>query len=80
MFLPASVCTSWLYKAAPENTLPAFALTVAMGAQEIELDLWSNKDGGSVVCHDPTLDITTNGKGLISEMTIKEIKALDAGT
>ena len=67
-------------KAAPENTLPAFALAVSMGAQEIELDLWPNKDGDLVVCHDPTVDRTTNGKGLISEMTTKEIKSLDAGT
>lgn len=67
-------------KAAPENTLPAFALAVSMGAQEIELDLWPNKDGDLVVCHDSTLNRTTDGNGLISEMTTKEIKALDAGS
>lgn len=66
-------------KAAPENTLPAFALAVSMGAQEIELDLWPNKDGDLVVCHDSSVTRTSDGKGLISEMTTKEIKALDAG-
>ena len=64
---------------APENTLPAFALAVSMGADEIELDLWPSKDGDLIVCHDPKVDRTTNGSGIISEMTTKEIRALDAG-
>jgi len=64
---------------APENTLPAFALAVSMGAQEIELDLWPSKDGDLIVCHDPKVDRTTDGSGIISEMTTKEIRALDAG-
>lgn len=64
---------------APENTLPAFALAVSMGADEIELDLWPSKDGDLIVCHDPKVDRTTNGSGIISEMTTKEIRQLDAG-
>ena len=64
---------------APENTLPAFALAVSMGADEIELDLWPSKDGDLIVCHDPKVDRTTNGSGIISEMTTKEIRKLDAG-
>lgn len=66
--------------AAPENTMPAFALAVAMGAQEIELDLWPSKDGDLIVCHDSRVDRTTDGKGVIGEMTTKEIRALDAGS
>ncbi len=64
---------------APENTLPAFALAASMGADEIELDLWPSKDGDLIVCHDPKVDRTTNGSGVISEMTTREIRALDAG-
>lgn len=64
---------------APENTLPAFALAVAMGAQEIELDLWPSLDGDLIVCHDPKVDRTTTGAGLITELTTAQIKALDAG-
>lgn len=65
---------------APENTLPAFALAVSMGADEIELDLWPSKDGDLIVCHDAKLDRTTDGKGIISEMTTREIRELDAGS
>lgn len=65
---------------APEDTLPAFALAVAMGAQEIELDLWVSKDGHLIVCHDPSVDRTSNGTGFIKDLTLKEIKALDAGS
>ena len=64
---------------APENTLPAFALAAAMGADEIELDLWPSKDGDLIVCHDPKVNRTTDGEGIISEMTTKEIRQLDAG-
>lgn len=64
---------------APENTLPAYALAVAMGAEEIELDLWPSKDGDLIVCHDPYVDRTTNGTGTITELTTAEIRALDAG-
>lgn len=64
---------------APENTLPAFALAVSMGAPEIELDLWASKDGDLIVCHDPKVERTTGCKGVVSEMTTKEIRALDAG-
>lgn len=65
---------------APENTLPSFALAVAMGAQEIELDLWPSKDGDLIVCHDKSVDRTTDGTGLICDLTTAQIRALDAGS
>ena len=65
---------------APENTLPAFALAVSMGAPEIELDLWPDKDGHLIVCHDPKVDRTTDGSGMICDLTTSEVKALDAGS
>ncbi|HWR21971.1 MAG TPA: glycerophosphodiester phosphodiesterase family protein [Feifaniaceae bacterium] len=64
---------------APENTLPAFAAAVMAGAGEIELDLWPTADGEIVVCHDPTVDRTTDGKGAIGALTYGEIAKLDAG-
>lgn len=68
------------HTAAPENTLPAFAMAVALGAEEIEFDLWPSKDGDLFVCHDPAVDRTTDGKGLIAGLTTKELRALDAGS
>lgn len=64
---------------APENTLPAFASAIALGAEEIELDLWPTVDGEIVICHDSTVDRTTDGAGRINELTYEEIVRLDAG-
>lgn len=65
---------------APENTLGSFALALQQGAEGIELDVHISRDGEIVVCHDPTLDRTTNGSGLICEKSWNEIKLLDAGS
>ncbi|MBQ3231556.1 MAG: glycerophosphodiester phosphodiesterase, partial [Clostridia bacterium] len=64
---------------APENTLPAFQMAVDMNADGIECDIHFSKDGHFIVCHDETVDRTSNGTGIISEMTLDEIKALDFG-
>jgi len=64
---------------APENTLPAFGAAVAMGAEEIEFDLWSTADGVLVSCHDSTLERVSNGTGKIYEHTYAELMALDFG-
>ena len=68
-----------LSRACPSNTLPAFGAAVALGVHEIEFDLWLSRDGVPVVCHDPTVDRTTNGVGSIDQMTWPEICELDAG-
>lgn len=68
-----------LSQACPENTLPAFAAAMACGAHEIEFDLWTSRDGVPVVCHDPSVDRTTNGKGNIAELDWDDIRRLDAG-
>jgi len=68
-----------LSRACPENTLPAFAAAMACGAHEIEFDLWTSRDGVPVVCHDETVDRTTDGKGKITGMTWEDIQRLDAG-
>lgn len=63
----------------PENTLPAFAAAIECGAQEIELDLRESRDGVLVVCHDATVDRTTNGTGRISALDWTKLRQLDAG-
>ncbi|MBQ8742038.1 MAG: hypothetical protein IJZ03_01565 [Clostridia bacterium] len=65
--------------AAPENTMPAWGAAVALGAKEIEFDLWSTSDGVIVSCHDMYLDRVSNGKGIIYEHTYKELSELDFG-
>lgn len=63
----------------PENTLPALAEAVRLGAHMIEFDIQLTKDGAIVLMHDFTVDRTTNGKGKVADLTLAEIKALDAG-
>lgn len=63
----------------PENTLAAFEEAIRVGADGIELDVHLSKDGEIVVIHDETVDRTTNGSGLVKEMTLAELKELDAG-
>jgi hypothetical protein len=65
---------------APENTLAAFKKAIDLGADGIELDVHLSKDGEVVVIHDRTIDRTSNGKGQVAEMSLKELKALDFGS
>jgi glycerophosphoryl diester phosphodiesterase len=63
---------------APENTLEAFALAVSMGADGVELDVHISADGELIVIHDEKVDRTTNGTGYVKDMTLQQLKALDA--
>jgi glycerophosphoryl diester phosphodiesterase len=65
---------------APMNTIPAFELAADQGADGVELDVHLTKDGHPVIVHDFTVDSTTDGSGLVREMTLAEVKALDAGS
>lgn len=65
---------------APENSLPAFGAAVALGAEEIEFDLWQTRDGEIVSTHDARVDRTSNGTGLVYEHTYAELAALDFGS
>ena len=65
---------------APMNTLPAFELAAKQGAHGVELDVHRSKDGHPVIVHDFTVDETTNGEGRVQQMTLAELKALDAGS
>lgn len=65
---------------APENTMPAFIEALNQGADAIECDIQITKDGVPVVIHDDFLHRTTNGFGMVHELSFKEIKKLDAGS
>lgn len=65
---------------APENTIPAFELAIAMNADYIEIDIQLTKDRIPVVIHDVTVNRTTNGKGYVKNMTLEQMKGLDAGS
>ena len=59
--------------------MPAFGAAVALGAEEIEFDLWSTKDGVLVSCHDDTLDRVSNGSGKLYNYTYEELLQFDFG-
>lgn len=63
----------------PENTLEAFVYSARMGVDVLELDVHATKDGALVVLHDASVDRTTDGRGRVNELTLDEIKKLDAG-
>ena len=64
---------------APENTLEAFRLAVEAGAGGLELDVHMTLDKEIVVIHDATVERTTEGSGVVAEMKLDELRALDAG-
>lgn len=63
----------------PENTLSAFQKVFDLGVDVIELDVRGTSDGTLVVLHDASVDRTTDGSGRVNEMSIGEVKKLDAG-
>jgi glycerophosphoryl diester phosphodiesterase len=67
-------------KQAPENTMPAFRRAIELGAGGIELDVHLSRDGHLVVTHDEQLERTSNGKGLVRDKTLSELKSLDFGS
>lgn len=61
-----------------ENTLSAFSKGLEAGADMIELDVHLTSDGAVVVCHDDSIDRTTDGKGRIEDMTLDQFKSAKA--
>ncbi|HBB29774.1 MAG TPA: hypothetical protein DC000_11135, partial [Clostridiales bacterium] len=74
----------WAHRGAsgyyPENTISSFEGAIKQSADGIELDVHLSKDGYLIVCHDETLNRTTNGKGFIKQYDLYELKQLDAGS
>lgn len=65
---------------APENTIASIAASAALGVEGCEFDLRLSRDNKTVIIHDQTVNRTTNGKGLVSDLTSTQIKRLDAGS
>jgi glycerophosphoryl diester phosphodiesterase len=65
---------------APENTMAAFRKAVALGATFIETDLQLSRDARFVAIHDATVNRTTNGQGVVHDMTLADLRKLDAGS
>jgi glycerophosphoryl diester phosphodiesterase len=63
----------------PENTLASFASALELGAAVVEFDVHLSRDGEVIVIHDPTVDRTTDGHGVVKQLTHAEIKRLSAG-
>jgi glycerophosphoryl diester phosphodiesterase len=63
---------------APENTLASFKKALEIGVDATELDVRKTRDGELVVMHDADVKRTTNGKGLVSDMSLAQIKALSS--
>lgn len=64
---------------APENTIPSFALALALGADVLELDVHASSDGVVCVMHDAELERTTDGYGQLREHPWRSLQVLDAG-
>jgi Glycerophosphoryl diester phosphodiesterase len=65
---------------APENTIEAMELGVSHGADALEFDVRLSADGEVVVIHDPRVDRTTDGTGEVAQMTLSELRALNASS
>lgn len=63
----------------PENTMAAFRHAEQVGADELELDVQLSADGVPIVCHDETVDRTTDGSGAVVSLTAAQLASLDAG-
>lgn len=59
----------------PENTLVSFEKAIEMGADGMELDVHLSIDGHLIVIHDETIDRTTNGKGVVNQLTLQKLKS-----
>jgi glycerophosphoryl diester phosphodiesterase len=64
---------------APSSTMVALRRAVDVGADALELDVHCTLDGHLVVCHDATVDATTDGTGRIAALSLDEVQALDNG-
>ncbi|CCH27434.1 glycerophosphodiester phosphodiesterase family protein [Actinosynnema sp. NPDC047251] len=64
----------------PEHTLAAYELAVAQGADGVECDVRLTRDGHLVCVHDRTVDRTSDGRGVVSAMTLEELRRHDYGT
>ena len=74
------VCHRGACRHAPENTIASSMAAARLGGDIVELDVQQSRDGVLYVLHDATVDRTTNGSGLITNMDSKDLDKLDAGS
>jgi glycerophosphoryl diester phosphodiesterase len=79
LVFPAVVAHRGASSTRPENTLPSFEEALRLGAHIVEFDVRLTRDGVPVVIHDPAVDRTTDGSGLVHELTAAEIASLRTG-
>lgn len=65
---------------APQNTLHAFLKAAELKSDGVETDVHVTRDGHLVLCHNGTVDKTSNGRGRISELSLSDLKAFDFGS
>lgn len=65
---------------APENTLAAFEQAIQLGVDILEIDVHATRDGQIVVLHDAAIDRTTDGTGLVAELSSEQVSRADAGS
>ncbi len=65
---------------APQNTIPAFEKSLEIGVDGFETDIHLSSDGVPVICHNYTIDETSNGKGEVKSMTLEELRSYDFGS
>ena len=63
----------------PSNTLFAFERARELGVDVLEMDIHASRDDVLVVIHDDTVDRTTDGRGAVAELSLEELRTLDAG-
>jgi len=78
LIFPAVVAHRGAPVGEPENTLPSFEAAVAVGADAVEFDVHLTADGHAVVMHDSDVSWTTDGHGLIEELSFAQVRALIA--
>lgn len=77
---PLVVAHRGVHRFAPENTAVSYRQAIEAGAPIVELDLHRSKDGVIILMHDDTLERTTDGVGNVNDMTLQQLKTLDAGS
>lgn len=63
----------------PENTIRSVRKALDLGVDQVEIDVHLTRDGKLIVMHDERVDRTTNGRGYVRDLTLEEIRKLDAG-
>lgn len=69
-----------LESVAPENTLPAFRAAASAGFNWVECDVRFTSDNIPVICHDTSIDRTSNGTGNVAAMTLAQLRQYDFGS